>query len=163
MIVDKVKVPVQPIKETITTTQVNPTTGIMTTFTNDIKVMKEDKTFANIVTYLEKNYKVTELGYEIQSESISRLQRVSEHHIRYLKGDVAYDFRINADERTGIVTLLENHQHTVDLSQQISLESFETSPLVISETELVSAIHQYPIIDSAQHVIEQADFQLKGQ
>ena len=121
MIVDKVKVPVKPIKETITTTQVNPTTGIMTTFTNDIKVMKEDKTFDNIVKYLEKNYNVTKLGFEIQSESISRLQRISQHHIRYLKADIAYDFRINADERTGIVTLLETNEHKVDLTQKVSI------------------------------------------
>lgn len=81
----------------------------MTTFTNDIKVMKEDKTFEKIVEYLEENYSITDLGFEIESESISRLQRISEHHIRYMKGEMAYDFMISADERTGQITLLESH------------------------------------------------------
>lgn len=35
--------------------------------------------------------------------------------------------------------------------------------MVISKTELSAAIHQYPIIEYSQNIIEEADFQLKGQ
>ena len=76
MIVDKVKEPLILNKETITKTTVNPHNGIMTTFTNDVKVMKEEKTFQKCVDYLEKEFQMSQLGFELHSECISRLQRI---------------------------------------------------------------------------------------
>jgi len=48
----------------------------MTTFTNDVKVMKEEKTFQKCIDYLETKFRITQLGYTIDSESISRLQKI---------------------------------------------------------------------------------------
>jgi len=46
--------------------------------------MSDEKTFTKCVDYLEKQRSLSKLGYTIDSETISRLQRSVEHHIRFV-------------------------------------------------------------------------------
>ena len=144
--------------ELITKTTVDPQTGITTIFTNNMKVMKEERTFQQCVDYLENAYKLSSNGFVIQSETIGRLQRSTEHHVRFVKGESAQDFRVNVDQRTGVVSLLEVYQHTV-----IPAQVFEVKPLTIAKADLSEASKQYSVIAASQAAVEQADYTFKGQ
>lgn len=53
--------------EIFTITSTNEKNGIVSTYTNDIKVMSEDKTFNKCVDYLEKQKNLTKNGFVIDS------------------------------------------------------------------------------------------------
>jgi hypothetical protein len=46
--------------------------------------MSEEKTFNKLIDSLEKQRSLTKNGYTIDSETVSRLQRSVEHHIRFV-------------------------------------------------------------------------------
>lgn len=126
IIVDVSEVPDVSVPEKVTVTTVNPTSGVMTTFTNDIEVMQEEKTFKKCVDFLDRQFTLTNNGFSISSETISRFQRIIEHHVRYVKDDQAYDFRVSVDQRTGASVVLETRNFTFDVSAPLDLETFET-------------------------------------
>lgn len=88
-------------------TSTNSKSGIISTYTNDVKVMTEEKTFNKCLDMLENKKQLSKDGFVIDSNSISRLQRSIEHNIRFINAETkeAKDFRILADSRTGQCTI----------------------------------------------------------
>jgi len=70
--------------EIFTHTSTNGKNGIVSTYTNDLKVMSDEKTFNKCIDVLEKQKNLTKNGYTVDSETVSRFQRSVEHHIRFV-------------------------------------------------------------------------------
>lgn len=161
-VVNVIRIPEQPKPQIITTTTVNPKDGITTTYTNNINVMKEEKTFNKCVTYLDKQFTLDKQGFKVESETLSRLQRIVEHHVRYIKNEEVKDFRVTVDQRTGAVTLLGSRNITLGKEETTEISSFDQEPLIILQADLPQAIKQYPVIEVSQNTIESADYTFKG-
>lgn len=71
--------------------------------------MTDEKTFNKCIDALEKQKQLTKNGFTVDSETVSRLQRSVEHHIRFFNKDTneAIEYRVIADSRTGQVTINE--------------------------------------------------------
>lgn len=114
-VVDFSKVPDVKKPEIFTTSFVNPVNGVLSTHTNDVKTMNEEKTFPKTIDTLEKQKSLTKNGFTIDSEVVSKYQRSVEHHIKFVNQDTKeiVDFRVLADSRNGQVTIVEEQKSTI--------------------------------------------------
>lgn len=81
--------------------------------------MTDEKTFNKCVDALEKQKQLTKNGYTVDSETVSRLQRSVEHHIRFYKKDSseALEYRVIVDSRTGQISINEENKLTIQNNQ----------------------------------------------
>lgn len=86
--------------------------GIVSTYTNDVRVMSDEKTFSKCVDALEKQRNLTKNGFTVDSETVSRFQRSVEHHIRFVNKETSQgvDYRVIVDSRTGQVSINEEEK-----------------------------------------------------
>lgn len=85
--------------------------------------MSDEKTFSKCIDALEKQRTLTKKGYVVDSETISRLQRSVEHHIRFVNKETneGIDFRVIVDSRTGVISINEEIAFTLSADESSTM------------------------------------------
>lgn len=162
-VVDYVKVTEIKKPEVFTVTSTDIKNGIVSTYTNDVKVMSDEKTFNKCIDALEKQRNLSKRGYVVDSETVSRLQRSVEHHIRFINKETkqGIDFRVIADSRTGVITINEETEFTLGENEPSTVPQ-EKSFMEIRKGEYVAAEEKHDFLKSARSVLAKADYTFEG-
>ena len=107
-IIDVVLEQPKPQPEICTEESVDKNTGIIFTHTNNLTMIAQDRYYPKWTQYLENQYQVMTKGFQIESQTTSKLQRTNEYNVRYTHKETkeCKEFRLTVD-RTGKITMLE--------------------------------------------------------
>jgi hypothetical protein len=150
-------------QEIVTVTTTNSKNGIVSTTTNDIKIMQEEKTFQKVVDAIDNKKNLTKNGFVVAGETVSRFQRTIEYNIRFINKETSEvaDFRAIVDSRTGQVTINDETRSTLtsefDISKQVEKQYIE-----IVKSMFTDALIKYLFLQSCLDVLRKADFTFEG-
>ena len=154
-IIDVVLEQPKPQPEICTEESVDKNTGIIFTHTNNLTMIAQDRYYPKWTQYLENQYQVMTKGFQIESQTTSKLQRTNEYNVRYTHKETkeCKEFRLTVD-RTGKITMLEEKNIPAAESHLPTMKS----SIEIVESQVAEAIREFPVVSNSIKILQSADY-----